>query len=88
MHMNTVKHRRMDTIKCSRCTKCFYADGFKVDRLGKMLKTCLECNARSKVERERYKCPHGRQRNVCKDCGGAGICGHGLQRCPMNADSS
>ena len=23
MHMNTVKHRRMDdTIKCSRCTKC------------------------------------------------------------------
>ena len=65
MHMNTVKHRRMDdTIKCSRCTKCFFADGFKVDRLGKMLKTCLECNARSKVERERYKCPHGRVRCV------------------------
>ena len=81
MHMNTVKHRRMDdTIKCSRCSKCFFADGFKVDRLGKMLKTCLECNVRSKAERERCKCPHGRQRSVCKDCGGTGICEHGRQR--------
>ena len=79
MHMNTVKH--MDnTIKCSRCTKSFFANGFKVDRLGKMLKTCLECNARSKVERERNKCPHGRVRCVCKDCGGSSICEHGRRK--------
>ena len=36
-----------------------------------MLKTCLKCNARSKVERERYKCPHGRQKTNCRDCGGS-----------------
>ena len=40
-----------DTIKCSRigCSKCFFAGGFKVDRLGKMLKTCLECDPKSNV---------------------------------------
>ena len=26
-------------------------------------------------------CPHGRERSLCKDCGGSGICEHGRQRC-------
>ena len=26
------------------------------------------------------RCPHGRQRNYCKECGGSGICEHGRQR--------
>ena len=64
------------TFECSRCNKLFFAEGFKVDRLGKRLKTCLECNARSKGERERYKCPHGRQRESCRDCGGSSFCKH------------
>ena len=59
------KGRQMDnpqeTFECTRCNKLFFLDGFKVDRLGRRLKTCLEFNARSKTERERYKCPHGRQ---------------------------
>ena len=25
-------------------------------------------------------CPHGRQRNRCKECGGSGLCEHGRQR--------
>ena len=25
-------------------------------------------------------CPHGRQRYICKECGGGGICEHGRQR--------
>ena len=25
-------------------------------------------------------CPHGRQRRICKECGGASICEHGRQR--------
>ena len=25
-------------------------------------------------------CPHGRQRSICKECGGASICEHGRQR--------
>ncbi len=28
----------------------------------------------------RKKCPHGRQRHQCKECGGVGICPHGRQR--------
>ena len=26
------------------------------------------------------KCPHGRQRSKCKECGGSGLCEHGRQR--------
>ena len=26
------------------------------------------------------KCPHGRRRNLCKECGGGGICPHGRRR--------
>ena len=25
-------------------------------------------------------CPHGRERSLCKDCGGSGLCEHGRQR--------
>ena len=25
-------------------------------------------------------CPHGRQRSLCKECGGSGICEHGRRR--------
>ena len=30
--------------------------------------------------KKRAKCQHGRQRNKCKECGGASICQHGRQR--------
>ena len=29
---------------------------------------------------QRYVCPHGRKRSVCKDCGGSQICDHGRVR--------
>jgi hypothetical protein len=41
-----------ETIQCSCCKKRFFTDGFKVNRLGRRNKTCLECNARSKALRE------------------------------------
>ena len=31
-------------------------------------------------KKERVKCPHGRQKYLCKDCNGSGICEHGRQR--------
>ena len=43
------------TIRCSRCKKHFFADGFKVNRLGRRLKTCLECNDRLCSRGRRYE---------------------------------
>ena len=71
---------QQETIRCSRCKKRFFEDGFKVNRLGRRLKTCLECNERVKVEQERYRCPHGRQRSRCRECDGVGICDHNRLR--------
>ena len=44
-----------ETIQCSRCKKKFFEDGFKVDRLGHRLKTCLECNARRRAAAQRHR---------------------------------
>ena len=35
-----------ETIRCSCCKKKFYEEGFKVNRLGQRLKTCLECQGK------------------------------------------
>ena len=70
----------MDTIQCSACKKRFYAEGFKVNRLGQRLKTCLECNARDAMRRELYKCPHGRHRPLCRECSGSSFCNHDRRR--------
>jgi len=32
------------------------------------------------MKRKRVPCEHGRQRSLCKDCGGSGICEHGRRR--------
>ena len=45
---------QQETIRCSRCKKRFFENGFKVDRLGRRLKTCLECNDRGKDEESSY----------------------------------
>ena len=39
-----------------------------------------QCSAMAPVRRPKKKCPHGRQRHLCRDCGGASICEHGRQR--------
>ena len=41
-------------IQCSGCKKKFFSDGFKVTRLGKRLKTCIECNKRHLVKKQEY----------------------------------
>ena len=38
-----------------------------------------ECSAMAPVRRPK-KCPHGRQRHLCRECGGVSICEHGRQR--------
>ena len=71
---------QQETIRCSRCKKNFFADGFKVNRLGRRLKTCIECCASRNASSECNKCPHGRTRNMCRECGGASICEHNRRR--------
>ena len=39
-----------------------------------------ECSAMTRVRRPAKKCPHGRRRHRCLDCGGASVCEHGLRR--------
>ena len=50
--MNNIEIK--EEIKCGGCHKKFHADGYKVNRLGRRLKTCLECNARRPAAMKRY----------------------------------
>lgn len=43
------------TYQCSRCKKKFFEDGFKINRLGRRLKTCLECSASKAAYRVVHK---------------------------------
>jgi len=62
-----------ELIKCSRCRCKNTIDHFKINRHGNPLKTCMACNARDKAGRA---CKHGREKNKCIECGGAGVCCH------------
>ena len=69
----------MDEIKEQKCNYCkvvlpIYK--FSTNRADKYLKSCDECRNKQKKNREKNKCPHGRQKSVCKQCGGASICEH------------
>ena len=66
-----------ELIQCSGCKKRFFADGFRTTRLGRRLKTCLECNARDKVKRDHQQCLHGKQKWDCKACSPDKFCEHG-----------
>jgi len=55
----SIKRKRTDMnnleleIKCTGCKKKFHASGFKNNRLGHRLKTCLECNGRRSAHVQR-----------------------------------
>ena len=53
--MNLTEDDKQALIQCSGCKKKFFTDGFKVTRLGKRLKTCLECNARGLANKHRHQ---------------------------------
>ena len=52
--MNPPLDSEQTPIQCSGCKKKFFTDGFKVTRLGKRLKTCIECNKRHLVKKQEY----------------------------------
>ena len=61
-------------VKCGRCKSYKYPSQFLKD--GRRLKTCNDCRRINNEWRERNKCPHGRQKVKCKECGGVCICEH------------
>ena len=61
--------------KCPRCKSYKYPSQFF--KLGKVMKSCSDCNVRAEIYRKQAKCPHGKQKQKCKDCGGSQICVHG-----------
>ena len=74
------EEQKQETFQCSTCKKKFHPAGFKVSRLGIRLKTCLECNARCKAERERSKCVHRKRKSDCLVCSPDKFCEHGKRK--------
>lgn len=62
-------------VKCKRCGTYRFPSQFFSK--GRELKTCQVCREKGKISREKNRCPHGRQKNLCKECGGTSICEHG-----------
>lgn len=62
-------------IKCSKC-KCYRFPSEFLNDKGRTLKSCKKCRELNAKSRERRKCPHGRQKSHCRECGGISICEH------------
>ena len=59
----------------------FLFEYFKTNqRTGQLTKTCIQCLERKKLSIERTKCPHGKRRHMCVDCGGTSTCHHKKQK--------
>ena len=65
---------------CKRCRKALPMDEYKKYKNGKYAKECIKCNIKRVAYLNTVKCPHGRQKNNCKECHGSQICEHGRQK--------
>jgi hypothetical protein len=66
--------------KCQRCKYELLLEEFKKKRDGTYPKTCIVCCNKLKEYRDKSKCPHGKRKTRCKDCGGGSICEHSCRR--------
>jgi hypothetical protein len=66
--------------KCTTC-KCYWKpDDTDIKTSGLYFKTCKKCRENDKQKKEKNKCPHGKRKNRCVECGGSGLCPHGKQK--------
>lgn len=62
--------------KCTRC-KCYWKpDDTDIKTSGLVCKTCKKCRDNDIKYKNNNKCPHGREKSKCIDCGGACVCPH------------
>ena len=66
----------MDKKKCNRCEVVLPYTDFTKKRNGEYCKQCIQCNKRIQEQRNKNKCPHGRRKSSCKECGGTSFCEH------------
>lgn len=66
--------------KCTNCKVSLPLDHFSIKRNGNFNKQCKRCCEIKAKSREKTKCPHNRQKSICKECGGAHVCSHGLSK--------
>ena len=52
--MNPPLDNEQTPIQCCGCKKKFFSNGFRVTRLGRRLKTCIECNDRQAKKQRHY----------------------------------
>ena len=67
----------MERQKCPRCKVNLSLEHFKSKRNGDLMKRCNLCLQRDAEYRNKNKCEHGRQKQLCKDCKGSKNCDHG-----------
>ena len=62
-------------VQCTYC-KCYKFEECFINEKGGLFKMCLRCREIKRRNAEKNKCPHGRRKETCKECGGSGICIH------------
>lgn len=60
--------------KCTRCRMNLTLEKFTKKRDDTYQKQCIECCAKQVASKNKNKCPHGKNKSRCKECGGGSIC--------------
>lgn len=70
-----------ETTKCSRC-KAYWTPDSEADRKssGALYRTCQKCRQRKRDEDVRFRCPHGKRKCRCLECGGTSMCEHAIRK--------
>lgn len=64
--------------KCATC-RCYFVPTYM--RNGNAKRTCERCLELAKIYKAKNKCPHGKEKCKCVECGGSQMCQHERQRC-------
>lgn len=65
--------------KCKGCKQNLDLSKFRTNSKGAVTKRCVTCLAKHNLP-NRLKCPHGKRKDHCYECGGSGMCEHKKQR--------
>ncbi len=65
---------------CGRCKVNLPIEHYKKKRNGDLYKICILCSEKGIIYKHQHKCPHGKQKSVCKDCKGNSICRHNRRK--------
>ena len=71
-----IKQYKQDHKQCIKCKVILSVEMFKINSKNEYTKNCIKCLEKDREYRKTLRCKHGKNKSVCRECGGSSICEH------------